>query len=291
MLESSNHQSIWNPFFFEQGGLFELFHPWSDWIVRHSEAFPSLSDLNELIGRSCVAPVVSGGGFPLKCVKQQRIGRAQRDQLGWLADYQLRIFFAGEVPTRSNNWHDFFNAWSWIHFPKTKAAINFRHFQCAEESLNFPWRRSGGNRNREQDLLTLFDEGGIIVVTSNDEIWELIKERRWQELFITRKKDLKENSVFLPIGHALYECALEKHPRLHASAVRVNIDSHKVRGSNGELNLKGLALADELAALVLSSRSLLKTPDDLHALPIWGLPGWHPQAGVEKFIADSSYFR
>jgi len=291
MLDSSNNQSIWNPSFFEQGGLFDLFRPWSDWILRHSEAFPTLDELNVLMRQSRVAPVLSGGGFPLKCVKQQRIGRATRELLGWRADYQLRIFFSGEVPTRPNNWHDFFNAWSWIHFPKTKAAINQRHFTSAEEQLSFPWRRAGGNRNREQDFLTLFDEGGLLVVTSDDELWEAIKMRSWKELFCEQKERLCTRAAFLPVGHALYECALEKHPRLHASAVRVELDVSKLKTSSGELNLRELAGIDEAAALVLSQRSELRSPDDLHAFPIWGLPGWHPRAGQNEFVADPTYFR
>lgn len=291
MLESFNHQSNWNPVFFEQGGLFELFKPWSDWFLRHFDAFPGLDEINTLMNEGRVAPVLSGGGFPVKCVKQQRIGRAQRDQLGWKAEYQLRIFLSGEVPTRANNWHDFFNAWSWIHLPKTKAAINARHFACAEETYPFPWRRTGGNRNREQDFLTLFDEGGMIVVTENDTLWDMIQNRKWVELFHDMRDELKRDAYFLPVGHALYECALENHPRLHASAVRIKMCANDFISPAGSLSLEALSRADELAALLLSNRSSLQSPEDLHALPIWGLPDWHPRSGDKDFVSDPSYFR
>lgn len=291
MLESTPSQSNWNPFFFEQGGLFHLFKPWSEWILRYRDAFPQLEDLNGILSVGRVAPVISGGGFSVKCVKQQRIARSQRDQLGWRADYQLRIFLSGEVPTRPNNWHDFFNAWTWLHLPKTKAAINFRHFQCAEETLSFPWRRVGGNRNREQDFLTLFDEGGMLVVTEDDDIWGLIQKRKWKALFCEGAARLANDAFFIPVGHALYECALENHPRLHASAVRIKMNASLLRGINGAVDLSALALADELGALALHQRRELKSTDDLHALPIWGIPGWHPRAHDPAFISDSSYFR
>ncbi|MEY4064584.1 MAG: hypothetical protein RIR26_792 [Pseudomonadota bacterium] len=291
MLESSTHQSIWNPCFFEQGGLFELFLPWAEWILRYSEAFPPLSAINALMASSPVAPVRSGGGFPVQCVRQQRLGRSQRGELGWWGDYQLRIFFSGEVPTRPAHWHDFFNAWTWVHFPKVKAALNLRHFQCNEESQPFPWRRMSGNRNREQDFLTLFDEGGLIVVTDDDSLWQSICERDWREFFQNRRSSLGRDIAFYPVGHALYECALHGHPSIHASAIRVKMKPAPFVLGAGEFNLENLARIDEQAALVLSQRTLLRSPDDLHALPIWGLPGWHARAADPEFLSDSTYFR
>jgi hypothetical protein len=89
----------------------------------------------------------------------------------------------------------------------------------------------------------------------------------------------------------LYECALARHPRIHASAVRVNMDISGLRNARGEIDLRLLAKIDEVAALALSQRSCYRTPEDLRALPIWGLPGWHPRAGLEEFITDTTYFR
>lgn len=291
MLGTSPYQSIWNPCFFEQGGLFELFRPWADWIMRHSEAFPSLEALNTVLASAPVAEVLSGGGFPVRCVRQQRIGRSQRGELGWRGDYQLRIFFSGEVPTRPDHWHDFFNAWTWVHFPKVKAALNVRHFQCNEESQPFPWKRLSGNRNREQDFLTLFDEGGLIVVTEDDSLWETLCARNWHELFVERRSALGQEVAFYPVGHALYECALQGHPRIHASAIRVKMKPAPFVLGAGAFNLPELARVDEHAALVVSQRTMLCGPDDLHALPIWGLPGWHARAADPEFLADVSYFR
>lgn len=157
--------------------------------------------------------------------------------------------------------------------------------------MAFPWRRCGGNRNREQDFLTLFDEGGLLVVTSDDALWNAIQSRRWAEIFCDQKTSLHERAAFLPVGHALHECALAKHPRIHASAVRVDFDISNLKKDGGEIDLRELACIDEAAALVLSRRSVLRSPDDLHALPIWGLPGWHPRAGQKEFVADTTYFR
>jgi len=291
MLESSVYQSNWNPRFFEQGGLFAVFNFWADWFLRKNDGFPSLDEINEFLATGPVAPVQSGGGFPVRCVRQQRLTKEQRHAMGWRADYQMRIFLSGEAPTRPNNWHDFFNAMSWLFLPKVKAALNARHFQCAEERLQFPWKVKGGNRTREQDLLTLLDEGGLVVATENDFLWQLICQRQWQRLFLEHADDLASQVVFIPIGHALFECALANHPRIHASTIRVRFQSSKRRVFSEGVSLSELSLIDELAALEIKRRAQMCSPDDLHALPIWGIPGWHPHSGEQTFLADRSYFR
>jgi hypothetical protein len=291
MFGASDIQSNWNPCFFEQGGLFDVFKPWRDWFLRHDKAFPELDSLSDAAGHCAVAPVISGGGFPVKFVRQQRILRSAKEELGWRGHYQLRIFLTGEVPSRPSNWHDFFNAWTWIFLPKLKAAINARHFHCLDESLEFPWKPSAGNRNREQDMLTLFDEGGLLVVTEDDGLWNLIVQRDWRCLFLENGEKVAERVRFVPVGHALFECALKGHPKLHASCVRVRADASRFNFGDTESSRAALAEIDEYAALEMNRRAHLRSPDDLHALPIWGIRGWHPRSDDAEFISDKTHFR
>jgi len=291
MLKSSYKQSSWNPQFFEQGGLFDLFQPWAKWIVQHREAFPSLEELSALLSGFSGDPIVSGGGFPVTLVRQQRVGRGARRDLGWRADYQMRIFLSGEVPSRPNNWHDFFNACSWLFFPRSKAALNLRHFVCADELYGFPWRRCAGNRSAEQDFLTLFDEGGLVVVCEADDLWQLIQERRWVELFLENRDRLVKEVIFLPVGHALFECALAGNPKIHASAIRVRATPSKLKKNKGHLSPEALALIDELLSRELVRRTAYSNSHSLCALPIWGIPGWDRKSEDAHFFQDSSYFR
>lgn len=77
--------------------------------------------------------------------------------------YEERIYQTGEVPTRAANWHDVFNAFVWCRFPLSKAALNER--QCRAFEFATPRDIARGQiRTREQDRLTMFDEGGAIVV-------------------------------------------------------------------------------------------------------------------------------
>ncbi|MEY2986750.1 MAG: hypothetical protein RJB13_271 [Pseudomonadota bacterium] len=291
MLNSPCKQSSWNHLFFEQGGLFDLFQPWSQWILQHDEAFPSLEELTALLLSLSERPILSGGGFQLKFVRQQRAGRGTRRDLGWRADYQMRIFLSGEVPTRPANWHDFFNAWSWIFFPRSKAALNLRHFMCADELYEFPWRRAAMNRNAEQDFLTLFDEGGLVVVCDDDDLWKLIQERRWVELFLENRQRLLEEVAFLPLGHALFDCALAGNPKIHASVIRVKASLHGLKKRQALSKSEELTMVDELLAHELNRRSVYKDTNSLYALPIWGIPGWSRDSERPEFFFDKNYFR
>ena len=43
------------------------------------------------------------------------------------AYYELKVYRTGEVETRPDNLHDFFNALAWLAFPRAKARINAMH--------------------------------------------------------------------------------------------------------------------------------------------------------------------
>jgi acyl-coenzyme A thioesterase PaaI-like protein len=42
----------------------------------------------------------------------------------------MHISRTGEVPTRSHNWHDWFNALAWLAWPHSKEALNARHVRA-----------------------------------------------------------------------------------------------------------------------------------------------------------------
>lgn len=65
--------------------------------------------------------------------------------------YEMQILKLGVIPTRLHNWHDFCNMLTWCRFPKIKAVLNALQA-----------RPHGVLRNRYQELLTMFDEGGVI---------------------------------------------------------------------------------------------------------------------------------
>jgi len=121
--------------------------------------------------------------------------------------YDGRIHLARAVPTRRQNWHDFFNALVWATFPRAKWQLHGRQFYAA--------RDTPGMRSREQDALTLLDEGGIVLLcrAAHEEGLRAALARRADE-------DVAEllrarAALALIFGHALYD-----HLANHGGPVR-----------------------------------------------------------------------
>ena len=177
------------------------------------------------------------------------------------AYYEVRVFETGNVETRPGNLHDWFNALAWLAFPRTKARLNALH------AAEIP--REGGRRGRLRDMLTIFDEGGAIVLCQDLELVSLLKDFSWKALFWERRQRVRASMRILVIGHAVLEQALDPRPGITCKAVFV---------SDGD--------PDGAAADLLQH---IPSPKELAPLPVFGYPGWLPQD--EDFYSDIRYFR
>lgn len=79
-----------------------------------------------------------------------------------IPSYNEWISTEGNVLTRHENWHDFFNMLVWTTLPQTKVALHARQYG---ESLEHPAITVQG-RTPAQDLLTRLDEGGVALFCS-----------------------------------------------------------------------------------------------------------------------------
>ena len=181
--------------------------------------------------------------------------------------YELRAYRTGVVATRTENLHDWFNALVWLAFPRTKARLNAMH------AAEIP--REGGRRGRLRDMLTIFDEGGALVVCDDAELVGLVREMRWRDLFWHAREKLLREMRFVVLGHAVLEQALEPWPGITCKAIFVS---------------PGRSL-DEQAAGWLARCPAQATPQDLAPLPIFGYPGWLPASAHAAFYDDARYFR
>jgi hypothetical protein len=188
--------------------------------------------------------------------------------------YELRIAESGEVETRHENWHDLFNALVWIAFPRAKARINAQHAAILEEGGEAEARHRGPAR----DALTVFDEGGVIVATSDPAMRQLIMDFEWKELFWRRRAALEAGVRFFAFGHALYEKGLDPYIGMVAKAVFVEFDDDP-------------AAADVLLAEHFADRSRFPSPKAMAPMPVLGIPGWHPHTSRESFYDDAKHFR
>lgn len=232
------------------------------------ERWPALAEYNALLD----PPIHTASGAALRFVAQD--GRpASMEQA-----YEARIYRAGEVQTRSENWHDFFNALVWLAFPHTKTALNARHFEAM----------AGGarERGRARDALTLFDESGVAVLYADPFLADLLRAHRWQELFWSRRREVQEGMKFVVFGHSLHEKALKPYIGLTGKGLLVPAGADFF---TLPLDRQGPALDAMLAARF--ARGAAPGSGDLVPVPLLGVPGWWPANGHPAFYGNTSYFR
>ncbi len=193
--------------------------------------------------------------------------------------YEARIFAHGEVQTRTENWHDLFNALVWLAFPETKAVLNARHhaeLRAAHDS---------SNRGPVRDALTLFDESGVIVACANRELAYLLREFRWKELFWMRRAETITEVRFFVFGHALYEKALAPYPGMTGHAVVLDVArDFMARAMHAQRAVLDDKLADYFSSGALDTRAF-------SPLPLLGIPGWTDENTHECYYDNSAYFR
>jgi hypothetical protein len=239
-----------------------------DWPDR--EALQGLLDRRE--------PRVSNvAGAPLRLVAQGRRPRTFRER------YEARVFLDGELQFRERNWHDLLNVLVWLAFPRAKAALNARHYQALESQQ----AAGAPNRGPTQDALTLFDEGGVVVVSADEELRECLRNWRWKELFWGRRARLAGRMRFLLFGHALYEKALRPFIGITGRGIVLEAGPEWL----GAAPEGQWAALDSRLARHLSDPARLAGTRELDVVPVLGVPGWCPENEREEFYGNTDYFR
>jgi hypothetical protein len=223
-----------------------VFEPLARWL-----ALRSLDELN-----GAAAGIRTASGYAIRFVPPSAAP----------GPYEMKVFETGRIETRPDNLHDWFNALCWLAFPRTKARINAMH------AAEIP--REGGRRGRRRDLLTIFDEGGAVVLCSDPELVSLLKSGEWQQLFWGQRSRVRQAMRIVVLGHAVLEQAL---------APRAGITCKVLFGPAG-------GDADALAAHWLGAAPADASPRDLAPLPVFGYPGWAPEQNA-AFYEDGRYFR
>jgi hypothetical protein len=236
------------------------------------DRFPAPDVLSALVPPS----MTSGGGAPIRFVPARAPIPGD-----FSTQYEVRVFEGGEVHTRRDNWHDLFNALVWLAFPKTKAVLNRHHYA----QMKARWGEK--LRGTARDVLTLFDEGGIVVASCDASLAALLREFRWKELFWQHRSDVLKSMRFSVVGHAIYEKALQPYKGVTAKALIVEV-APDLFAAPPELQLAEL---DSRAADYFSDAKVLASTHNLSPLPILGVPGWEAANAHERYYDDESQFR
>jgi hypothetical protein len=223
--------------------------------------------------KASAQPIVAGSGLPLHLVPPA---------LGADTGYEAGVFLAGALPTREASWHDLLNVLVWLTLPHAKAALNARHY--AAQLGNLPIAKS---RTTTGDALTLFDESGVIVASSDPALLQLLRDFAWKDLFWNKRDAVLARMRVVIVGHGLYEQALRPFIGLTGKALLVDVEETFF----GKSLAHQLMHLDERAAAELSNRQRFLGTRELAPLPILGIPGWCAANTAETYYDDQSYFR
>lgn len=169
--------------------------------------------------------------------------------------YESFVHRFAHVPTR-DNLHDFFGGLVWLHHPVLKREINQRHAREIER------RGDRARRGEVRDALTLFDENGALI-EAPDDLLELLRMRRWQDLFVHQRRRWVSQVRVTLVGHALLEKLVSPFKAITAHAV---------------------AVPPPRIPMDLSKPALMP-------LPVLGIPGWWADSEAPAFYDDTGVFR
>ncbi len=267
----------WSPDFDANRPLFEPLRPLLA-PFRKFDEWPGLESYQQLLD-SLDQPLRTQHGAALKIVAQE--GRPDHFE----QHYAPRIYLHGEIQTRTENWHDFFQLLTWFIFPKTKAVINAIHIPKAKRRIE-----GGGDVGRRtpvENMLSLFDEGGVVITSSDPALLQLIRDFKWKELFWQRRDELAGKFDCTTFGHAMYEKALAPYIGMTANAILLEVDAAYFVKPMDER----LATIDEQLAAIFADGTQYTQPRDLNPFPILGMPGWDTDNGDESYYDNTNYFR
>jgi Protein of unknown function (DUF3025) len=188
--------------------------------------------------------------------------------------YEQRIAELGAIATRTENWHDLFNAFIWLRFPAIKAALNARQCQdIAQVGVK--------QRTRSQCALTHFDEAGAVIRLSDSSLLAHWDAHDWPAFFAAWQPAYEAGTVQLWLfGHSIFEHALNPDIALVAKAL-VFIHPETMND----------AAMDAFLAERISHQQCLMDPQELRPIPLSGIAHWHALYGQADFYQKVPCFR
>jgi len=268
--------SEWNQETLLQSPLLAPLHP----LIKRFSAdhFPSLSDYNKLLA-ACQPTLTTHGEQPALFVEQAK------GKLPFTEQYEPRCYLRGEIQTRDNNWHDFFNTLVWLTFPKSKALINARHYHALTTEKQSA--QSGSQRGAVRDANTLLDESGVIVVYTDEKLATLLREFSWKSLFWQQREQVRQDMGFYLFGHGLYEKALQPYVGITGQGILLKVTADFFEQSLAQqLAHLDIRLVDHLTHAKNNGNTTQFSP-----VPLLGIPGWSSDNEVKNYYDNTNYFR
>jgi hypothetical protein len=252
---------------------FQPLHPFFPEKWKERIDWPSLEEFNIVLEERAI---FSAAGKKIKAVSQTK--KSKNFEEG----YEPRIYLQGELQTRLCSWHDFFNFMVWQTFPNLKAIMNKWQYISLKKRFPHP-----SNRTHLENLLTQFDEGGMLVLSANVNLTQHLKNHAWKKLFLENRTLVKNKMRFYVIGHAVYEKLIMPYSTITAGALIFDVEK-----SLFEKDLTGqIHWIDKHCSKQIDDENWSTTIKKLQPVPIFGIPGWYAENEQEDFYNNTQYFR
>ncbi|GAA4342629.1 DUF3025 domain-containing protein [Pigmentiphaga soli] len=253
--------------------------------LPHDDGAPLCDRLNMLL-RAERGERVSGTPSRLKMDSGKPVLFVPPSDLPPGTAYETHVHDTGRIPTR-DNLHDLFNGLMWFAFPHIKSRLNaIQARELKRQAAGAAPASQTGARGAVRDAVTVFDENGLVLACSNDELAQALRRFDWRTLFIERRTATLMQTEPWVVGHALLEKLMQPYKGITAHALIVPVDDSYFRASNGQRR----ATIDRLVSDWLENWPFFTTRD-LAPLPVLGLPGWWPANTQPAFYDDSEVFR
>ncbi len=268
-----------------------FFAPVAAWMPATDPRPGGVLDLPALNACARERALRTESGCPLRFVDARTVSGAA---------YERVVDDSGCVPTRTSGRgvrHDWFNALSWLAFPRTKARLNAVHAveiasigrdaraaRPAVPPAGATTASAGGRRGRVRDVATLLDENGAVFLCSDEPLCRAFVERDWKRLFVRERARFRREVRVVVFGHSLFEKLLEPFKAICAHALVLPLAPRIAGNGDDFVDSVDAALADRLRAEDFAALSL-------HPLPLLGVPGWCPGNEDPTWYDDASVFR
>lgn len=258
------------------------FTPPAHWNTALLSGNPIFADLCQ---RFCFDQLTDypGIGWLNRCMVQAGVSFVDNDMLSADGRYYEEYIYATQcIPTRKDNWHDFFGALIWCLYPKTKALLNQLHMaEIAQHGLK--------QRSKLRNKLTLFDECGLVLCLEPAAFVhaKLLRQHQWQQSFVTNRSDWWQGVRPVIFGHAIYEMATAPFIGLTAKALFIEVPPGFCQWSlTAAYSFVDAKLHEQIA-----NEAVLLDNQQLTPLPLLGVPRWYNDNETAGFYHNTDYFR
>ena len=205
--------------------------------------------------------------------------------------YESFIANTGKIPTRDNH-HDLLNGLIWLNFPQAKAVFNELH---AKDILRHGIHNA---RTALRNALTVFDENGGIVVSSDKLLLEQLQAFKWHAALVTHRANWlaqHRTIAFFPFGHALLEKLVNPRKNITSHTLLILVDegwfAQSIDSQKNQLDTAIAKLFHQMAMPDLADNAVKLSSKSFQPLPVMGIPGYSDDNVIPAFYQDEAVFR